>query len=324
MKASVLKRLAAASTLAVLVVAAAAPGAAPAAQSSAVVPNCVPATNIEDIIDDSGSMSSNDSIRARAQIIEILAKLPENAAKQMAGLEFGTSATALFPLATIGSSLVAIQNGLSLIQADNGGTNYNAGFTLAKSQNPTADARIFLSDGENGGTYSNGHLDPKIKTYVVALGSFDPTILNKIVADTGGELFAVADQTEVMKVAMRLNARINCLTEPITRTFQFNQPTGAAASSVAVAAKKKGPKGRKVAFRAEGTTASVLVSHGTTGSVIRPLAFRQGKRRLRGSVSVGSNYQLVNLSGLKKGKVNFLVQAKKLAGPTTATVQINP
>lgn len=290
------------------------------AGAAAVIPNCNPATNIEAILDDSGSMIANDPIRARAQIIEILAKLPDNAAKQMAGLEFGTSANALFPLVTIGSGLATIQGGLNLIQADNGGTNYNAAFTLARTQNPNANARIFLSDGENTfNPYTNGHLNPKIKTYVVGLGSFDPTILNKIVADTGGQLFSVATASDVLKVAMVLNSRLNCLTDPVTFTDLFRSPNRLSATAVAA----KGG-GHKHAFRPDGSTASIVISHGTAGSVIRGVGFLQGKRRIRASVSRGSNYQLINLRGLKKGKVRFQVQAKKLAGPTTATTQIQP
>src|SRR5262249_40745160 len=189
------KRLAVAACAVLGIAALVAPSAgsaSPSAGTAGTIPNCNPATNVEAILDDSGSMDVNDSIRARAQIIEILAKLPDNAQKQMAGVEFGTSANALFPLVTIGSGLNTILSGLNQIQADNGSTNYNAAFALAKSQNPNANARIFLSDGEhNFGAYANGHLDPKIKTYVVGLGSFNPTILNQIVSDTGGALFSV-------------------------------------------------------------------------------------------------------------------------------------
>jgi hypothetical protein len=291
------------------------------AGAAAVIPNCNSATNIEAILDDSTSMLGNDPIRARAQIIEILAKLPDNAAKQMAGLEFGSTANALFPLVTVGTGLGTIQAGLNLIQADNGGTNYNAAFNLARTQNPNANARIFLSDGENTFTpYTNGHLTPNIKTYVVGLGSFDPTLLNKIVADTGGQLFSVATASDVLKVAMVLNSRLNCLTDPVTFTDLFRQVNHL--SAMAVAAKKA--SGRKHAFRPDGSTASIVISHGTAGSVIRGLGFLQGKRRIRASVSRGANYQLYNLSGLKKGKVRFQVVAKKLAGPTTATTQIQP
>ena len=129
--------------------------------------------------------------RGRAQIIEILAELRRTRGKQMAGVEFGSTANALFPLVTIGTSLSDDPDRSSTtIQADNGSTNYNAAFALAKTQNPNANARIFLSDGEhNVGTYTNGHLTPTSRPTWSRLGNFDPTILNKIVADTGGELF---------------------------------------------------------------------------------------------------------------------------------------
>jgi VWA domain-containing protein len=308
----------------VALVAPSAGSASPQAGAAGTIPNCNPASNIEAILDDSGSMVVNDSIRARAQIIEILAKLPDNAQKQMAGVEFGTNANALFPLVTIGSGLATIQAGLNLIQADNGSTNYNAAFNLARTQNPNANARIFLSDGEhNFGAYTNGHLTPNVKTYVVGLGTFDPTILNKIVADTGGQLFSVATASDVLKVAMVLNSRLNCLTDPVTFTDQFRSPNTLSATAVE-SKKKKKSKGFTHAFRPDGSTASLVISHGTAGSVIQGLGFKQGKRRIRASASLGANYAIYNLRGLKKGQVRFQVVAKKLVGPTTATTQIQP
>ena len=56
------------------------------------------------------------------------------------------------------------------IDADNGGTNYNEAFTGVAKDNPGADARIFLTDGEhNEGRYVNGHRDGP-PTYVIGLG----------------------------------------------------------------------------------------------------------------------------------------------------------
>ena len=93
----------------------------------------------------------------------------------------------------------------------------------------------------------------------------------------------------------------------------------------AVAAKKKKKQGAEARLRPEGNTASVVVSHGTAGSVIQlARASSRARARKRRPSRVGANYQSINLRGLKKGKVRFQVVAKKLAGPTTATAQINP
>ena len=47
------------------------------------------------------------------------------------------------------------------IQADGGGTDYNAAFNTGRAANPGAQARIFLTDGgHNLGDYADTHLNP--------------------------------------------------------------------------------------------------------------------------------------------------------------------
>ena len=125
---------------------------------------CTPANNLEAIIDDSGSMSGTDSDRFRVDLVNILASL--NREKSMGAVQFGSDASALFAPAQIGPNLGAIAGALNLIQADDGGTDYEAGFNLANSQNPNANARIFLSDGApNFDPDPNVWRNPNIKTY---------------------------------------------------------------------------------------------------------------------------------------------------------------
>jgi hypothetical protein len=299
--------------------------AAPQGEASAKIPNCVEATNLESIVDDSGSMSGSDGLNGRRQLIEILADL--NRDMIFGGVEFGTNANALFPptVATQGKLTPAIANGLLLIQADNGSTDYNDGFNLANAQNPAANARLFLSDGEhNAGPYQNGHRTPLVKTYVVGFGSIDPTILNVIAVETGGPILVVNSSTDILAAALKVSNALNCEEPPIERTLQFNAPQSS--PFVAESAKKKKRKGqsKKVAFRPNGKTAQVVVSHGTAGSVLKAVQFKQGKKGVKRSVTRGDNYVTVNLRRLKKGKVRYQVQAKKLAGPTTAVVQMTP
>lgn len=301
--------------------------AAPKGEAAEKLPNCVEASNLEAIVDDSGSMSGNDSLNGRRQLIEILTDL--NRDMIFGGVEFGNGANALFPptLAANGHLTPAIAAGLGLIQADNGATNYNAGFALASQQNSIANARLFLSDGEhNIGDYQNGHRTPLVKTYVVGFGSIDPTILNVIAVETGGPILVVNSSTDILASALKVSNLLNCEAPPIERTLQFNAPGSSPFVAESAAKKKKKKKGqsKKVAFRPDGKTAQVVVSHGTTGSVLKAVRFKRGKKKVKRSATRGENYVTVSLRGLKKGKVRFNVQAKKLAGPTTAVVQITP
>ena len=64
----------------------------------------------------------------------------------------------------------------TMIQADNGGTDYNVAFDTARAANPGAAARIFLTDGgHNAGTYNNTHLNPapqaQTPTYVIGFSA---------------------------------------------------------------------------------------------------------------------------------------------------------
>lgn len=316
-----LKRLALASGLAA-VMAFASSGTA----SAAVLPNCVEATNLENIVDDSGSMSSNDSLEGRRQLVEILTDL--NRDMTFGGVEFGDDANNLFlpTLAANGHLTPAIFTGLGLINADNGSTNYNAGFTLANMQNPAANARMFLSDGEhNVGPYANGHRNPpRVKTYVVGFGIVDPAILNTIAAETGGPFFVVNTSTEVISAALKIHAMLNCQTPPIERTLNF-VPKGSSGLPFAEASAKKGKKkkrGKKVSFAPEGSTAQVVISWGTAGAQFKATGVKQGKKGAQRTVTKGDNYLTLNFTGLKKGRVKFNLVPKVLPAPTTVTVQI--
>src|SRR6201999_1825073 len=132
--------------------------------------------------------------------------------------------------------------------ADSGGTSYQNAFAGATAHNGTADARIFLTDGEPD-SYPTSQLSPKIKTYVVGLGTdFSVTgdaqqTLNQIAADTGGPApFFISDASQLLPVAGAVSAAINCKAPPITITKNFTKPGQAF----------------NVGFKATGTSADVL------------------------------------------------------------------
>src|SRR5882757_3043282 len=134
-----------------------APGAAAA--------TCTPKTNIEAIVDDSGSMAITDASKLRVQGMDLLIDtLPSSTT--LGAVEFGAgflgvpSAASVFKPEPVGPNATAMKKALgAVINADNGGTDYNAAFAAADADNPNAQARIFLTDGgHNAGEYTNEHL----------------------------------------------------------------------------------------------------------------------------------------------------------------------
>jgi hypothetical protein len=301
-----------------LLVALSAGGAATGA-GAAPLPNCTPAANLEAIIDDSGSMSFTDADRFRADLVDILATF--NPDKSMGGVQFGTDASVLFAPGPIGPNLGTIRSSLNAIQADNDGTDYEAGFNLANSQNPSANARIFLSDGApNFDPNPNVWKVPNIKTYVVGFGTVDPAVLNLIANDTAGPApFNITNNSELRTVAMIINARINCEPDPVVVNKVFKQQGQVKA----------------LGFKPDGNTAEVVLSW-PTGAKFKVFSFAQGKgggnssaasiaKRRRGvkvRTSRGASFVAVSLSRLRKGKVRFKVRAKRLSGATTVTAAI--
>jgi len=309
--------------------------AAPAASQAAVTPNCVPASNIQAIIDDSGSMASEDPEKFRTALLNAFANLSQNNGKILGGIEFGTSPNVLFAPGTIPGIIPAMQASFLQVDANNGGTDYQEAFASATALNGTANARIFLTDGAPD-AYPTSHLSPKIKTYVVGIGDFAATTsgtntLLSLAADTGGPLpFLIQDSSQVQPVAGAISAAINCKTPPLTFTKTFTK------------------QGEQVtyAFKPEGSTADILISWNTSSSALDPTQFtvagggKKGKKgsaslatllkkgkakvkRVRGTEKKGTTFATVSLRGLKKGKkVKFKVKAATLLIPTIGTTQI--
>jgi von Willebrand factor type A domain len=291
--------------------------------TAAPLPNCTIAKNLEAIIDDSGSMALTDSSRFRADLVDIVATFNQD--KTMGGVQFGSDASALFAPVPVGPNLGTIHASLNAIQADDGGTDYEAGFTLANSQNPTANARIFLSDGApNFDPDPNVWKTPNIKSYVVGFGTVDPAVLTQIATDTGGPPpFNVTNTSELRTVAMIINARINCEPDPTLITKNLTKP-----------GQVKG-----LSFTPDGNTSQVVISW-PTSSKIQALGFTQGggghasaiaqsaKKKKGGKLKAkqtrGASFVAVNLSGIHKGRVRFKIRAKKLSGPTAVTAAIIP
>src|SRR3954469_25304760 len=115
---------------------------------------CTKATNIEAIVDDSFSMAGTDPNRLRVQAMDLLLNAVDPAST-VGAIEFGSgfgasdpAASTVFPAEPVGANVAAMKSALdTLIQADNGATDYNAAFNTARAADPDAQARIFLTDG---------------------------------------------------------------------------------------------------------------------------------------------------------------------------------
>ncbi len=291
--------------------------------SAASIPGCVPATNIEGIIDDSGSMLSNDPNHYRADLLEALAFFNQD--KTMGAAIFADEGVPLFGPFPVGPNLPTITGALASVSSSGAagfGTDYTKGFTAANAQNPAANARVFLSDGEPNDTPDpNLWRAPNILSYVVGFGSADFTILNQIAADTGGPApFTVTTASQLRNVSQIINARINCEPDPVLIEKPFvrqGQTQG-------------------IGFKADGSTAQVLISWPTIGNVFKPSFTTGGKGAKKGVASAakkkkksapkvqsqrGESFLALNFSKIK-GKVSFKLSAKTLLLGETVTIAI--
>src|SRR3954470_5246614 len=211
--------------------------AAPSAHAAA----CQKVTNIEAIVDDSGSMALTDGNRLRVQAMDLLINALDSGTT-LGAIEFGSSfdpatepsADAVFGPEPVGPNAAAMRAALDQkIQADAGGTDYNGAFNTARAANPGAQARIFLTDGgHDEGPYANTHLNPsgpQTPTYVVGFspgvsGGTDQQRLKTIASDTGGRYFPLPDASALQSVMDQIEATLTCQSAP--RTFNDNLAAG--------------------------------------------------------------------------------------------------
>jgi von Willebrand factor type A domain len=320
------------------VVAVAAPSSAnePRAHAAAA---CKKATNIEAIIDDSGSMSLTDSNRLRVQAMDLLINALEPATK-LGAVEFGSSfdptipaARAIFAPEPIGTSAAAMKSALdTAIQADAGSTDYNAAFTVGRAANSTADARIFLTDGgHNVGDYANTHLNPapqaQTPTYVIGFSSglsqpTDQQRLQKIADDTGGKYFALPDSSALQSVMNEIETQLTCQSPPKTFTDALAQGK----SKTHNVALPKKAKSAQIAI----SWASPLDKFKISGLRIirggKVVAKTAKVRKLKIKVNQGATFTVVKVSRLVKGKLRFTVKATKIGSgqpKVTLTTQVS-
>lgn len=305
-----------ASALALAPAASASPGALAAA-------SCVPVTNIEAIIDDSGSMAATDAAKLRVAALNLLIDTPGNEKILLGAVEFGgqfgfpgepPSADTVFPPEAIGPHAAAMKAALKArIDADNGITDYNAAFDRARADDPNAQARIFLTDGgHNVGDYANGHQGGP-PTYVIGFGSAvtgeDGQRLQQIASDTGGRYFPQTDSSSLQAVMNEIGTTLTCQSPPKTFKDAFASdgqarahavPVAGAAKSVQLTLSWSSPLDR---FSIAGVR---IVKRG------RVVAVASRKRRLKLTTRKGETFLVVKVRNLTRGKLTFKVRATRI------------
>jgi hypothetical protein len=166
-------------------------------------------------------MADTDGERLRARAVQLLLAKPRNIGKAIGAVEFGDRSAEVFPPQAIRDPLTDRAQARDLlevvdrtIQADNEGTDYNAGFAAAASAAPRADARIFLTDGaHNAGPFRDGHRGGP-PTYVVGLGigrkGRDAERLQRIARETKAKYFPNVTAEKLQPVFNAIDSRLNC------------------------------------------------------------------------------------------------------------------
>jgi hypothetical protein len=321
----------------VIVAACAVPSGASKPVAHASAGSCAPATNIEAIVDDSGSMAVTDPGTLRVKGLKLLINTL-SPATTLGAIEFGgnffseasqSAADTVFAPEPVGANATAMASALeSKILADNGGTDYNAAFAQSDADNPGAQARIFLTDGGHDiGTYNNGHLTHRVPTYVIGFSAGvaapeDQARLATIASDTGGVFYPLSDSSQLQSVMNSIGAQITCQTPPQSFTDSLKQGAskshtvtiGASTKSLQIALTWASPLDKFSISKLR------LVNHGRT---VARAARRV--RKLKVTSITSPTFTVLKVSGLTKGKLSFKVAAATVGSgqpQVTLTTQV--
>lgn len=298
--------------------------------AGAVGAACAPATNIEAIIDDSGSMAGTDSDKNRVEGLKILLSKSGNANKTLGAIEFGSGydpvtdppASTVFAPLTIGGNTAAMQAALDAnIDAMHGATDYNGAFDKAKVDNPGANARIFLTDGgHNIGDYANGHQGGP-PTYVIGLSVVDPTYvarLQQIATETGGVYFPDVTSANLNATMNQVDAALNCQSIGNTYTDTFTKQGQVKSHSTRISSSTRSAD-LVLSWQSpldQFTIGSIKLrtSNGTIASI--------AKKRLTIKRTSGKTFLTVRVRGLKRGTLKFKLRAKRFGSGSFTGVNL--
>jgi hypothetical protein len=305
------------------------------------VDQCTATRNIEAIVDDSGSMAGTDPGDLRRRALAIMLAKPRNEGDVLGALEFGSEANPLFAPESIQEPEVPalIKRLRTLINADNGGTNYNAAFASVADENPAAGARVFITDGgHNEGEYTGGHAGGP-PTYVIGLEigkkGVDAKRLQRIADDTKGEYYPNVDDEDLQPVMGRIDSKLNCDIgiEDYPFTFDDEEDTtdeetdledGTYSSDVTVSWDDPDDDLdiEEIVLERRGNRKPIA----TLGRKTIKRALKTGKRLGPGQLKVqgrsGFTFETLRVNGLEDGVLVVKLGAKKLKGKSHAVTQV--
>ena len=293
--------------------------------ASASAAACVVRKSTEAIVDDSGSMGGTDGNKLRVQALKLYMSTPGNEQKLLGATEFGSDASAVFDPGPIGPNRSAFGTALDQrIQADNGGTNYNAAFDFARVHNPNADSRIFLTDGEptepDSGYADNHRGGPP--THVIGLFRFisssNEALLKRIASETGGIYRRARDAGELQAAMNDVNAVVNCQSPPKRFTNFFNKSGQSKRLAIRI---PRGTRSVQFAVSWENASDSFDIGSFTIRRGGKVLA-RARARRLRVRKRRGSTFVTVKVSRVVRGRMRFRVRARRVSSNTFTGVRL--
>jgi hypothetical protein len=301
-----------------------APGAPADSPTALAAASCIPVSNIEAIIDDSGSMSITDADKLRVAALNLLIDTPGNERILLGAVEFGgqigtfpgqpPAADTVFSPEAIGPNAAAMKAALKArVDANNGITDYNAAFDRAKTDNPNAKARIFLTDGgHNVGDYANGHQGGP-PTYVIGFSAAsigtDGQRLQQIASDTGGRYFPQTDSSSLQAVMNEIGTTLTCQSPPKAFRDAFARAGQSRTHSVSLASRAR-------TAQLTLSWSSPLDSFTIAGLRIvkrgRVVAVASRTRHLRLTTRKGDTFLVLKVGNLTRGKLQFRVRATRI------------
>ena len=298
---------------------------------------CTPVSNIQAIVDDSGSMAGTDIDKLRVAALNLLIDTPGNERITLGAVEFGgqfgfagepPAADTVFPPQPIGPNAAAMKAALQArIDADNGITDYNAAFDRARVDNPNAKARIFLTDGaHNVDAYANGHQGGP-PTYVIgfsaAITGEDGQRLQQIATDTGGRYFPQTDSSNLQAVMNEIGTTLTCQSPPKVFRDQFTRVGQSKRHAVPLASRARSIQLTLSWSNPLDTFTIGQVQIVKRGRVVAVASAR--KRRLRLTTRRGATFLVVKVGNVTRGRLRFKVRATSIgsgASSVSLTTQV--
>jgi hypothetical protein len=203
---------------------------------------------------------------------------------------------------------------LASLNADDGGTNYGLGFNQAASDNPSRQANIFMTDGEN---FGDPVPLPQPPTYVIGFGDSNASpdnvaALQNIASSTGGQYYPQTSSAKLVSVVNGILAQITCQSQPQAFNDTFTKVGQAINHSVTIGGKTRSAdfvvsyptKDDQFSFSAS------LFVHGK--KVAASTAKRHKVKKLKVTIVRSETFFTAHVRGLKRGKLKFKIKAKKL------------